>query len=395
MTEEAPQVESDVETQPNSLSSSASQNEGESWLDQVPRRRRITSHLKSPDGSVRERAMSSTRSLGSIASIERRSSMMMNSTPLQVKKSTSFARKSTFGVKGTIFHLEKNQFADFPELAFKPIPEPSVSLDKRQLKEYDSLIQEITKERDQYFIDRDQAVKMQQKREEKIMKEFQEEMNARVSRKLQDFERDIQQLKREKKQLKEILSKEEVKKLHDEFDMKAMYELSYKQEELENRLIKQRLKWLLPWLQKMASMEQIHLLEIQSLEIIFLEESQRAERLALEEKEAEIAKLDFTGFEKELKQTRRERKMANRSMSKDEIEWEKEVFQKTQSVRFEENMKKLEEAQAEQRISLDATHEMLLLDLENYYKKLHTILLEGDSKNSPSSFYSLSSFESN
>lgn len=55
------------------------------------------------------------------------------------------------------------------------------------------------------------------------------------------------------------------------------------------------------------------------LETIHLEELHREERRNLEGKESRIAKLDFDGFEKELKGTVKERKKANRQMSKDEV----------------------------------------------------------------------------
>ena len=53
--------------------------------------------------------------------------------------------------------------------------------------------------------------------------------------------------------------------------------------------------------------------------MIHIEELHKEERKDLEEKESRMAKLDFDGFEKELKGTLKERKKANRVMSKDEV----------------------------------------------------------------------------
>jgi len=46
-------------------------------------------------------------------------------------------------------------------------------MDKKQTKERDSIVDEISKSREKMIFDRDSAFKAQQKREEKLMKQFQ------------------------------------------------------------------------------------------------------------------------------------------------------------------------------------------------------------------------------
>jgi len=121
-------------------------------------------------------------------------------------------------------------------------------------------------------------------------------------------------------------------------------------------------------------------------------------------KESRIAKLDFDGFEKELKGTLKERKKAHRGMSKDEVRMhffttapetkdqilpslpsfmlqvvmEKELFQQTQNERFEDNMKQLNDDHALRREKLDKDQQEQVDALVVYFDTVEKGLLGAD-----------------
>ena len=88
-----------------------------------------------------------------------------------------------------------------------------------------------------------------------------------------------------------------------------------------------------------------------------------------------MAKLDEDGFEKELKGTIKERKKANRSMSKEEINWERELFQQAQQQRFDDNLIKLNAEHANRRKNLDKDQKDQIESLLAYFETVEQDLL--------------------
>jgi len=348
------------------------------WLDNLqPRRNREGSLPGANHATYSGPGMSMKHASLLIETIEKRSTMKVTKTgTLKLTKSSNLLGKiNSFGIKGTVFSLEKNQFDDFPELSFQSITEPTLQLDKKQQKEYEILVEEITQERTRLLAERDAAVKQQQKREERVTKDFQTEMNQRATEKIQEFQKRHNQFKKERKITKDPMPKEESEKIMQEYEQNIMKELERKQTELENRLIKQRLKWILPWFQKIRATELMHYIQLQSMAIVHLEELQQDERRQMEIKEEYIAKLDAEGFDKELKGTIKERKKANRPMAQEEINWEKEIFLKTQEERFEEHLAKLEAEHQKMRDQLMQDHRRQLEKLIDYYDQLERLFL--------------------
>lgn len=97
---------------------------------------------------------------------------------------------------------------------------------------------------------------------------------------------------------------------------------------MERRLLSNRLKWIMPWFFQMKATELLQYTQAHQLEWMYIEDIQKQERKKAEENQAQIVELDMKGFDKQMKSIMRERRKMKRPMNKDEIEWERELFER-------------------------------------------------------------------
>jgi len=97
-----------------------------------------------------------------------------------------------------------------------------------------------------------------------MVKDFQEEMNERAQSKLADFHKYHKHLTKDRKE-SEPISKEDADKLLQEYEQGITEALEQGQTVLESRLIRQHLKWVLPWFQTVRATELVQFTQVHAV----------------------------------------------------------------------------------------------------------------------------------